>query len=241
MRTLAVFTSTLCLMMSLSGRPVQDPPKPTEEIPFGDEIRRYEEQDALRPPAKAGIVFVGSSSIARWKTLEKDFPQHRVLNRGFGGSQLSHSVAYAHRIVTPYEPQMVVLFAGTNDLADGKTPEEVHRDFRQFVWTVREKLPDVRIAYISITPAPSRWGRADAIRKANALIRRECLEGSNLAFIDVFSPMLDEFGQPRPDLFIEDRLHLNEKGYAIWRQAVAPYLPWGGSASLGVREWFARR
>jgi|GEM_PF-225103 len=192
--------------------------------PFEADIERFEAEDYKKAPAKGGIVFVGSSSIVRWKTLKEDFPGLNVLNRGFGGSEVADSVRYAQRIVTPYEPRMVVFYAGTNDIANGKTGEKVFGDYRAFVAKVREKLPSVPIAYISIAPSPSRQAKWDQFRKANSLIKDFSASEKGLAFIDIFPLMLDEKGGPRPELFVEDQLHMNPKGYAIWKKAVAPFL-----------------
>jgi lysophospholipase L1-like esterase len=201
-----------------------------EPVPFEADIKRFEAADAKNPPAKGGIVFVGSSSIVLWKTLKEDFPGYNVINRGFGGSQVSDSVRFARRIVTPYKPKMIVFFAGTNDIAGGKSAETVFNDYRAFVDIVRSELPTTRIAYISISPAPSRWSKLEEVKKANSLIRDYSLKERDLIFVDVFSSMLDEKGGPRPDLFGPDQLHMNPTGYAIWRKLVAPLLPWGTEA-----------
>jgi lysophospholipase L1-like esterase len=197
-----------------------------QEPRFEADIRRFEAADAANPPAKGGIVFIGSSSIALWRTLREDFPGHNVINRGFGGSEISDSIRVVHRIVTPYQPKMVVFFAGTNDIAAGKTAETVFDDFRTFVGEVHSKVPEARVAFISISPAPSRWDKLPEFRKANALVRNYATETDGVVYIDVFSHMLDPEGGPRPELFVEDRLHLNPSGYALWRRVVAPYLPW---------------
>jgi lysophospholipase L1-like esterase len=200
----------------------QEPVKPN---PFEGEIVKYEEADRKNPPAHGGIVFVGSSSIRLWTTLKEDFPGKNVINRGFGGSQISDSVHFAKRIVTPYKPKMIVFFAGTNDIASGKSPKAALADFMQFVGVVRKELPKVNIAYISITPAPSRWEKIHDIKWANGLIKEYTQRGPNLQFVDVFSQFLDAKGGPRPELFVSDQLHMNPFGYAIWKKAVAPILP----------------
>lgn len=204
--------------------PVQGQTAPAQH-PFENEILRYEDADRKHFPEPGGIVFVGSSSIARWTTLKQDFPDFNVLNRGFGGSQVSDSVYYADRIVTPYKPNMVVFFAGTNDIAGGKTADVVFEDFRAFVKRVQEKLPKAKIAYISISPAPSRWNKIDEIKKANWLIREYCQSTKNLQFVDIYPLMLSVTGEARPELFVEDRLHMNPDGYAIWVKAITPILP----------------
>ena len=188
------------------------------------DIKKFEEADRQNPPAKSAVVFVGSSSIRMWKDLAEDFPDTKVINRGFGGSQLADSTYYADRIVIPYQPRMVVLYAGDNDLAAGKTPQQVFEDYKTFVSRVREKLPNAKIAFISIKPSLARVKLMEQMRATNELIRGYAAAGKNLVFIDVFPPMLNQAGQPRPELFIQDGLHMNREGYDIWRKVVAPYL-----------------
>jgi lysophospholipase L1-like esterase len=189
------------------------------------EIAALEEKDREAPPGKGAIVFVGSSSIKRWKTLEQDFPHHRVLNRGFGGSQLSDAVYFADRIVIPYAPRMIVVYSGGNDINAGKSPEDVFAAFKAFVEKVRAKLPEVPIAYISIAGNPKRWAQVEKVKAANAMIEGYIAKGRNLRYIDVYSRMLGPDGLPLPDIFVEDKLHMNPKGYAIWTEIVGGYLP----------------
>src|SRR5436190_8670970 len=127
------------------------------------EILALEANDRTNPPPKAPVVFVGSSSIRLWKTLAQDFPKHHVLNRGFGGSEISDSVQYADRIVIPYRPRLVVMYAGGNDIHNGKTPETVFHDFQAFVAKVHAAAPSARIAYISIAPNPARWSEVEKV------------------------------------------------------------------------------
>jgi lysophospholipase L1-like esterase len=188
------------------------------------EIKKFEEADRLQAPPRGAVVFVGSSSVRMWKDVAADFPETKVINRGFGGSELSDSTYFADRIIAPYHPRMVVLYAGDNDLAAGKTPQQVFEAYKAFVSRVRAKLPDVKIAFISIKPSLARAKLMEQMRTANELIREYAAKGKNLVFIDVFTPMLNAEGQPRPELFIQDGLHMNRKGYDIWRGAVAPYL-----------------
>jgi lysophospholipase L1-like esterase len=191
---------------------------------FEKDIRAFEASDKTNPPPKHAVLFIGSSSIRMWKTLAQDFPEHRVINRGFGGSQISDSIYFADRIVIPYEPDVIVFYAGGNDINAKKSPETVANDFKTFVAKVRTKLPTTHIAYISIAGNPARWAQVAQVREANRLIREWTSTQPRLSFIDVFSPMMGDDGTPRPDIFIADRLHMNEKGYVIWKRVVGEHL-----------------
>jgi lysophospholipase L1-like esterase len=191
---------------------------------FDTEIAAFEAKDRTNPPPKDAILFIGSSSIRLWKTLAQDFPEHKVINRGFGGSQIADSIHFAERMVIPYRPKMVVLYAGGNDINSGKAAKQVASDFKSFVAKVHASLPQTRIAYISIAPNPARWTQVDRVKRANELIREFMQSDSRLKFIDVFPHMLGESGQPRAEIFVEDRLHMNEKGYKLWTKIVAPAL-----------------
>ena len=184
----------------------------------------FARSDATNPPAPGGIVFVGSSSIVRWKTLAQDFPEQRVLNRGFGGSEMFDSVNYFDRAVLPYRPRLVVVYAGGNDINAGKTPERVEADFKAFVSLAHKKLPDTRVACISIAGNPARWAQVERVKEANRRIEAVVKGDPKLAFINVFPHMLGPDGMPKPDIFVSDRLHMNEKGYAIWKEIVGPFL-----------------
>lgn len=184
------------------------------------EIQAFEEIDRVKPPPKGAILFTGSSSIRLWKTLTEDFPDHVVLNRGFGGSQLADVIHFADRIVFPYEPRQIVLYGGANDIAAGKTAQTVLADFQKFVGRVRGRLPHCQILFISVAPNPARWDQVERVRLANQLVRRFTEERPRLAFVDTFYAMLGTDGLPLPDIYVEDRLHMNPKGYTIWREIV---------------------
>lgn len=187
------------------------------------DIAAFERLDREKPPPKNPIVFVGSSSIRLWD-LSKSFPRLPALNRGFGGSHLADVVHFAPRIVLKYEPRLIVLYAGDNDLAAGKTPERVRSDFQAFVKIVHENLPKSRIVFICIKPSLRRWALIDKIRNANALVATECKKDERLLYVDVAAPMLGADGKPRRELFADDGLHLNAKGYALWAERLQPLL-----------------
>jgi lysophospholipase L1-like esterase len=187
-------------------------------------IAAFEAADKVHAPPQGAILFIGSSTIVRWNTLARDFPEHRVINRGFGGSQIADSVFYADRIVIPYRPRLIVLRAGGNDIHAGKTPQQVAADFQAFVDKVRAKLPDVRIAYLTINASPSRWANVEREKQANQLIKEYIAQGTNLDYIDTFAATLGADGKPREDLFVKDRLHFNDEGYKILTAIVQTHL-----------------
>jgi lysophospholipase L1-like esterase len=191
---------------------------------FEAEIKKFEEADRQNPPLQGAVLLIGSSSIRLWKDLDKAFLSVKVINRGFGGSQIEDSTCFAERIVIPCRPRMIVLYSGDNDLASGKTPERVFSDYKQFVAKVRQHLGDVRIAYISIKPSIARWHLTDQIKAANHKIRDFASKNKNLDFIDIFPAMLGADGRPRAELYVRDGLHMTEEGYALWRSSVAPCL-----------------
>lgn len=197
---------------------------PDPSLPFFQEIQAFISSDATHPPPAHAILFLGSSSIRLWDSLARDFPEHQVINRGFGGSQIIDSVRYFGRIVAPYQPRLIVLYAGGNDINAGKSPETVFADYKAFVGKVRQALPRTRVAYVSIAPNPARWAQVDRVRAANRLIQQYTRHDDRLKFIDVFPYMLGPDGEPKPDLYRADRLHMNAKGYLLWQWLIRPYL-----------------
>jgi len=171
------------------------------------------------------VLFTGASTITLWKTLQRDFPDHKVINRGFGGSEIVDSTYFADRIIFPYEPKVIFLRSGSNEISGGKSPEQVLADFEAFVARVREKLPDAEIIYISINPIPSRWGQNEKNLAANKLIREAAERTPKVRFLDIWDMSITPDGKPREDLFGPDRLHFNEQGYRLLAERVRPFMP----------------
>ena len=181
--------------------------------------------DRLKAPPTGGVLFVGSSSIRLWDGLETGFGDaSTIIKRGFGGSRLSDCASLIDKLVTPYQPRIVVVYAGDNDLAEGAQPEEVAAQFERFVTGVREALPQTRIAYVSIKPSPARAHLQQRVQATNALIQAYTERTENTDFIDIYTPMLGADGFARKELFSGDSLHLNADGYALWRQVMAQHL-----------------
>jgi len=190
-----------------------------EESRWGRSIQKFEARDKESPPPKHAVLFVGSSSIRGWD-LERWFPRRRVINRGFGGSEVSDSIEFASRIIFPHAPSVVVLYAGDNDISKGKSPETVFRDWQTFVELVHGKLPETKILFVAIKPSLARWKLVGKMRQANRLIRDSMRGNPKLAFVDIDTPMIAPDGKPAKDLFVKDGLHLSAKGYAMWAELV---------------------
>lgn len=166
------------------------------------------------------IVFYGSSSIRLWTTLSADFPGVDLLNLGFGGSTLEACVWFFERVVVPAVPQSVVLYAGDNDLGDGRSPEDVYRFFCAFAQKMRQQLPGAPLSFLSIKISPARWTIAPAIRRTNELITQEVSKFAHFQVVDTTTPLLDSAGRPRREFFENDGLHLSPAGYRVWQQVL---------------------
>lgn len=188
------------------------------------EIDTFADIDRRQTPPQNPVLFVGSSSIRLWVNLRESFPNLKFINRGFGGSRIEDTNYYFDRIVAPYNPRIIVFYAGENDVNDGLAPERVAEDYKKFSNLVRQKFPRVKIIYVSLKSNPSRWKLADKFIQTNNLIKTEIAKDKRAVFIDVFNAMLNEKGEPRPELFVADMLHMNEKGYEIWRGLLKKYL-----------------
>lgn len=193
--------------------------------PFWDEIQAYKQQDSVQMPPENAILFVGSSSIRMWNNMQEMFPAHTAINRGFGGSNLLDLKYYLNDIVYPYQPKQIVIYSGENDIAAGtvKAPEVLAR-FKDVFEGIRQEMPEVPIVFISIKPSPSRAQYLPTVQESNQLIRRYLGTQPKTQYVDVYSRMLDKKGQPMQDIFLEDNLHMNSKGYQIWKKALEPHL-----------------
>lgn len=206
------------------ARDVDSQEPPCEAEKWKAEITTFEVADESKPPPQGGILFVGSSSIRMWD-LPKFFPNLPVINRGYGGSVICASVHYFDTLVAKHKPRVVVLYAGDNDMAFGKSAAQVHADFQAFVKQMEEKLPQARLVYISIKPSLNRWKLAEEMNDANQRIAAVCeADKERLHFVDIWQPMLGADQKPRKELFLEDGLHLNHEGYQLWTSLVREHL-----------------
>jgi len=194
---------------------------PTGPARWEKDIAALEAKQKEQPTAPGSLLFVGSSSIRMWD-LGASWPAEKTVNHGFGGSMLPDTVHFFDRLVVPLEPRAVIVYAGDNDIAAGKSPERVASDFAKLTERITKELPETRIAYIAIKPSLSRWNLADKMIEANRLIAQQCAKNEQLTMVDVWKPMLGADGKPRPELFGKDGLHLSKKGYELWTSLLKP-------------------
>lgn len=198
----------------------------TAAQPFIEDIQNFKKQDSIAAPPKNAILFVGSSSFTNWKDVQSYFPTHKIINRGFGGSSLTDVIQYADDIIFPYQPKQIVIYCGENDFAanDSLYPAQVAERFKELFLLIRKKIKKVPIAYISMKPSPSREHLMAKFNVANVMIKEFLKTKKKTKFINVFDSMLGIDGKPLPEIFLEDNLHMNAKGYTIWKQIIEPFL-----------------
>ncbi len=217
-KILMVFVCCCCCLLSYNSM-AQTPP-------FFNDVQAFKKQDSIHPPLQHAIVFIGSSSFTRWYNLQESFPELKVVNRAFGGSSLPDLIRYVNDITLPYQPRQIFIYCGENDFAgnDSVTAEIVTNRFKKLFNLIRERLPNVPIAFVSIKPSPSREKYWPKMVAANASIKSFLKKKKQAVFIDVYSKMFNSDGTVMKDIFVEDDLHMNEKGYAIWKKAIEPSL-----------------
>jgi len=216
--SLAAAVSAAACVQQPGAAATASAPQSAGPFRFADEIARFDSLDRVQMPAPEGVLFVGSSTIRLWPDLKSDFPSVSVIQRGVGGSRLDEILMLTPKIVLPYKPRLIVLYAGDNDLAEGRTATQVFEDYKSFTSLVHRSLPSTRIVFVSIKPSESRWHLVDQMRAANEMVKRFTATDRRLEYVDVFTPMLGADGRPRPELFRDDKLHMTPAGYTLWRQ-----------------------
>jgi lysophospholipase L1-like esterase len=194
-----------------------------QQKPFRDEIKAFRVQDSIRKPKDGMILFIGSSSFRLWKDVKEDFHNPDILNRAFGGATLADVINYQDDVVLKYNPKKIFIYCGENDIAssDAVTPELVFERFRTLFETLRARFPETPIVFVSIKPSILRWSMKDRMMAVNGLISDFLKDKKNTAFVNIWDKMLEN-GEPMKDIFLEDRLHMNKKGYAIWVKEMEP-------------------
>ena len=193
---------------------------------FKEDIISFKKQDSIHFPPRNAVLLVGSSSFTKWTDVQNYFPGYKIINRGFGGSSLPDVIRYADDIIFPYHPKQIIIYCGENDLAanDTVSAQMVYQRFKELFLIIRKKMPSVPVAFVSLKPSPGRKHLWPKMVKANQLIKNYLTTKRKTAFIDVYHKMFNKDGTVMKDIFIEDDLHMNAKGYAIWQKAMKPYL-----------------
>ncbi len=197
---------------------------PREPSRLERQVLAFADADQANPPPVSPILLVGSSSFRRWRTAVEDLDNPDVLNRGFGGSRMSHVLQWYDLVVRPYDPRQVLVYEGDNDIWSGMEPEQVERDFRTFIERVRGDFPDAEILLLYVKPSPRRMSKRAEYEELNHRMRMLADHFEGVDVVDTWTPMLDERNEPREDLFVADRLHLSEKGYEVWSSLLRPLL-----------------
>ncbi len=193
---------------------------------FWDEIEAFRKMDSTQPPKPGAILFIGSSSFRLWKNLDSSFAGYRIINRSFGGSTLLDQLRYYEQVVYPYEPRQILIYCGENDFAaqDTLMPATVLNRFSQFFQLIRTRYPKVPVAYVSMKPSPSRAHLMNKYQTGNSLIKMYLGNQPYTTYVDVYRNMLEPDGSPKKNIFLNDNLHLNADGYAIWQKLILPVL-----------------
>lgn len=194
--------------------------------PFVQEVNAFATLDARQSPPDNAVLLIGSSSFTYWKDVADYFPGHQFINRAFGGSSLTHLIDYVDKVVYPYRPKQILIYCGENDIAASKTvtADTVLLRFKTLHRLIREQMPNVPISFVSIKPSPVRAEFLPTVVESNKRIKKFCKRSKKTDFIDVFTSMLGDDGKPMEEIFIADRLHMNAKGYQIWKNVITPYL-----------------
>ncbi|USD24323.1 GDSL-type esterase/lipase family protein [Flagellimonas marinaquae] len=210
-----LFIALLILPLTMLGQ---------TDNPFKNEVKSVQQKnDSLWDSSKPTIIFTGSSSIRLWKDLQERFPEHQVLNTGFGGSQFSDLELYLDELILNYDPVKVFIYEGDNDIFERKSPRKVIKKAEGILRTLRQEKPNMEIVLISAKPSISRWKFRGKYRRLNRKLNKLAAENSGIDFVDVWHPMLDK-KKVKQDIFIEDGLHMNSKGYDIWYNAIKDYI-----------------
>ena len=213
---LALVLLTIGLVSTATAQRAGDPSR------WEDTIARFDADAASRP--KGAIVLTGSSSFARWRTMEEDLAPLTVVPRGFGGSTMADVLHYVDRLVKPYQPRAVVIYEGDNDTNNGVAPEKIAGQLKQIIAKIHAASPDTRVYILSVKPSLARVSVWDKAQETTEFYKKITASDDRLYHIDVATPFLKADGTVMDDVFVGDGLHLNDKGNAIWAQAIKAVL-----------------
>lgn len=218
MKKFVFFVFTFITLWLLQAKAQQQPR-------FCDDVQTIKKFDKIYAQPESPVLFTGSSSIRKWDDLEISFASYKAMNRGIGGAVINDIIFYANDLIFSYKPRQIVLYIGENDLGDeASTPDSILARTKHLFQVIREKMPKVPVVYISIKPSPVRDRFMAKAINCNQLIKEFLKTDPHTVYVDVFSKMITSEGKSMPELFLDDMLHMNRKGYAIWYDALLPYL-----------------
>ncbi|SHJ09653.1 Lysophospholipase L1 [Tangfeifania diversioriginum] len=211
------YLEVIVLLFGVFTLSAQDPNR------FKNEIDELIQKEYQFESGKKIAVFTGSSSVKMWKDVAEYFPEFNVINNGFGGSHFSDLIYFYEELIPEYNPDYLFIYEGDNDIADEEKPREIYKEAKLLVGMIQEDLPHTKVVLISAKPSVARWLYSKKYNRLNRKLERLCRKTDNLEFADVWSPMLDENGQVFTDVFLDDNLHMNKKGYDIWGEVLLQY------------------
>lgn len=195
-----------------------------DPLRYQKEVEQITETYAKTPRTDDLIIFTGSSSIKMWKNINEYFPEHEIMNNGFGGSQTVDLLQYADELIINYRPKKVFIYEGDNDISAKKSSTEIILTMHKLVEKIHQSLPDTEILLISAKPSVSRWQLKDQYLDLNQHFEEYSQLFDYVSYVDIWTTMLNDQGSPKTDIFLEDNLHMNKGGYDLWAEVVEKYL-----------------
>ncbi|PZX55968.1 lysophospholipase L1-like esterase [Algoriphagus ratkowskyi] len=195
-----------------------------QEIAFQGEVTKRAKEIDDSGWEKGSVVFTGSSSVRMWKNLQEQFPEVSIINSAFGGSRADQLLIHLEQTVLRYAPSKVFIYEGDNDINSGQEVSEVMENLNELVTKIHAKYPSTIVNLIAAKPSPSRWDKKVSYLALNDMIRQFATTHDNVHFVNVWDIMLDDSGKPRADIFLGDELHMNEKGYELWKEIFIPFM-----------------
>jgi lysophospholipase L1-like esterase len=214
-----IFSILICLLlMTTYSLNAQDPNR------FSEQVEKLVLAEYNFPPGKKLALFTGSSSIRMWNNIQDNFPDYNVVNNGFGGSHFSDLIYFYNKLIIPHQPDILFIYEGDNDIASQKKPRMITKEAKFLLTKIQRDLPNTQVVLISPKPSIARWELRKDYEALNRKMKRLAKKTDKVEFADVWNAMLDENGNVFQDVFLEDNLHMNKKGYDIWAKVLSGFL-----------------
>jgi len=191
---------------------------------FEDEVKQIGLRDFQKDENRDLVLFTGSSSVRLWKNLESKFPKIQIRNTGFGGSTMEELLHYSETLIFSYEPDKIFIYEGDNDIVSGHSTRRIMKATKNLLTKIQFQLPEAKVFLIAAKPSVARWEHRVAYLDLNRSYMKLAKQQGKVEYIDIWNPMLGDDGKPMPDIFVEDNLHMNQKGYSIWAKEMQKYL-----------------